>query len=25
MDLAHAWEDFYPEGYYPLEDPKVPD
>lgn len=25
VDLTRAWEDFYPEGYYPLEDPKVPD
>ncbi|MBP1756315.1 MAG: hypothetical protein H6Q59_2713, partial [Firmicutes bacterium] len=23
-DLLHAWDDFYPEGYYPLEDPKAP-
>lgn len=23
-DLFHAWNDFYPEGYYPLEDPKSP-
>jgi hypothetical protein len=23
-DLFHAWDDFYPEGYYPLEDPKAP-
>jgi hypothetical protein len=23
-DLLHAWDDFYPEGYYPLEDPQVP-
>ncbi|SHL73579.1 protein of unknown function [Anaerocolumna jejuensis DSM 15929] len=25
VDLAHAWDDFYPEGYYPLEDPQLPD
>lgn len=25
VDLAHAWDGFYPDGYYPLEDPKVPD
>ena len=23
-DFLHAWDDFYPEGYYPLEDPQVP-
>lgn len=23
-DLQHAWDNFYPEGYYPLEDPKAP-
>jgi hypothetical protein len=23
-DLLHAWDNFYPEGYYPLEDPQVP-
>jgi hypothetical protein len=23
-DLQHAWDNFYPEGYYPLEDPQVP-
>lgn len=22
--LEHIWEDFYPDGYYPLEDPKLP-
>lgn len=22
--LANIWEDYYPEGYYPLEDPKEP-
>ncbi|MFV0241233.1 MAG: hypothetical protein ACK5H4_14495 [Lacrimispora sphenoides] len=25
VDLAHAWDDFYPDGYYPLEDPQLPD
>lgn len=25
VDLTHAWDDFYPDGYYPLEDPKLPD
>ncbi len=23
-NLLHAWDDFYPDGYYPLEDPKTP-
>jgi hypothetical protein len=23
-DLFHIWNDFYPDGYYPLEDPKEP-
>jgi hypothetical protein len=23
-DLYHSWDDFYPEGYYPLEDPQAP-
>jgi hypothetical protein len=23
-ELYHAWDDYYPEGYYPLEDPKLP-
>lgn len=23
-DLFHIWEDYYPEGYYPLEDPQAP-
>lgn len=23
-ELFHIWDDFYPEGYYPLEDPQVP-
>ncbi len=23
-ELFHAWDDYYPEGYYPLEDPKEP-
>lgn len=22
--FTHIWDDYYPEGYYPLEDPKVP-
>ncbi|SET63052.1 hypothetical protein [Lacrimispora sphenoides] len=25
VDLARAWDDFYPDGYYPLEDPQLPD
>lgn len=24
-ELAHAWDGYYPEGYYPLEDPAQPD
>jgi len=24
-DLKHVWENYYPEGYYPLEDPQSPD
>lgn len=24
-ELFHIWEDYYPEGYYPLEDPKAPE
>jgi hypothetical protein len=24
IDLLHAWDNFYPDGYYPLEDPKTP-
>ncbi len=23
-DLSHTWDDFYPDGYYPLEDPQLP-
>jgi len=23
-DLFHIWDDYYPEGYYPLEDPQAP-
>ena len=23
-NLLHAWDDFYPDGYYPLEDPQEP-
>ncbi len=23
-EYFHIWEEFYPEGYYPLEDPKTP-
>lgn len=23
-DLFHIWDDYYPEGYYPLEDPQTP-
>ena len=23
-ELFHSWNDFYPEGYYPLEDPELP-
>jgi hypothetical protein len=23
-NLLHAWDDFYPDGYYPLEDPQAP-
>ncbi|SHO48391.1 DUF4832 domain-containing protein [Anaerocolumna xylanovorans] len=25
VDLVHVWDGFYPDGYYPLEDPKLPD
>lgn len=24
-DLFHIWDTYYPEGYYPLEDPKAPE
>lgn len=25
LDYERIWDDFYPEGYYPLEDPQAPD
>ena len=24
-ELFHIWDTYYPEGYYPLEDPKAPE